>query len=48
MDIGGDDGGVCMGPAIVEIAKGLPPQWEPGGKGPRPGLKNNTNLVKMQ
>ena len=38
MAIGGEDGGVCIGPAILDNPK-FPPQWDPGS-GPKPGLKN--------
>ena len=41
MDMGGEEGGVCIGPAIEEIASGFPPpQWPRA----RPGLKIGKKL----
>ena len=37
MVIGGEEGGVCIGPAILDIPR-FPPQCEPGSE-PKPGLK---------
>ena len=39
MAIGGDDGGVCMGPAIEDMASGVVPDQWLGGRDPRLGLQ---------
>ena len=46
MAIGGEDGGVCIGPAILDNPK-FPPQWDPGS-GPKPGLKNTNKKKNWQ
>ena len=46
MVIGGEEGGVCIGPAILDNPK-FPPQWEPGSE-PKPGLNKYKLLLNIK